>query len=120
MSNFLENLLSTVDENDSELILYSDGCKDYETIQYLQKKADISQWIRLILSPQQQGYSIANNCAVSKSTAEYLVFMNSDVFPENGSVDVQNPVKRSARSGGTARPFQIKRRETPLRKSWVT
>lgn len=87
MSNFLENLLSTVDENDSELILYSDGCKDYETIQYLQKKADISQWIRLILSPQQQGYSIANNCAVSKSTAEYLVFMNSDVFPENGSVD---------------------------------
>ena len=37
----------------------------------------------------------------------------------NGPV-VQNPVKRSARSGGTARPFQIKRRETPLRKSWVT
>ena len=34
--------------------------------------------------------------------------------------NVQNPVKRSARSGGTARPFQIKRRETPLRKSWVT
>ena len=39
------------------------------------------------------------------------------VTPEAG---VQNPVKRSARSGGTARPFQIKRRETPLRKSWVT
>ena len=45
---------------------------------------------------------------------------DTDLFNHIVLGGMQNPVKRSARSGGTARPFQIKRRETPLRKSWVT
>ena len=39
MSNFMEHLLHNVDRSNGELILYSDGCKDRETLEYLSQKA---------------------------------------------------------------------------------
>ena len=87
MSNFLESLLCNVDQAESELILFSDGCKDCETLEYLQKKSEDTPWIKLYLSPSQKGYSIANNIAVSKSSGDVLVFLNSDVLPLPGSVE---------------------------------
>ena len=37
MSNFLESLLCNVDQTERERILFSDGCKDCETLEYLKK-----------------------------------------------------------------------------------
>lgn len=87
MSNFVEHLLLNVDQRDGELILYSDGCKDIETLNYLKKKDIAFPWIKLYLSPDQEGYSIANNRAVQMSCGDILVFMNSDVLPQKGSVE---------------------------------
>lgn len=87
ISNFVEHLLLNVDQQDGELILYSDGCKNSETLDYLRKRAIEVPWIKLFLSKEQKGYSIANNCAVRESTGQILVFMNSDVLPQKGSVE---------------------------------
>ena len=87
MSNFLESLLKNVDQTHSELILYSDGCKDYETLNYLKNKSEENPWIKLYTSSIQQGYSITNNLAVKYSSGNILVFLNSDVLPQSGSVD---------------------------------
>ena len=87
MSNFLEHLLQNVDQNEGELILYSDGCRDCETLEYLKKRAAECAWIKLFLSFKQQGYSIANNLAVKESSGEILVFLNSDVLPQYGSIE---------------------------------
>lgn len=87
MSNFLEHLVRNVGWNDGELILYSDGCKDRETLEYLSHRVTKLPYLKLFLSAEQKGYSIANNQAVSKSSGDILVFMNSDVLPQLGSVE---------------------------------
>ena len=50
MSNFMEHLLRNVDQSNGELILYSDGCKDRETLEYLGQKANEIPWVKLYLS----------------------------------------------------------------------
>ncbi len=87
ISNFMEHLLRNTDQSRGELILYSDGCKDRETLEYLAQKANEIPWVKLYLSEEQKGYSIANNLAVKKSSGDTLIFMNSDVLPQQGSVE---------------------------------
>lgn len=87
MSNFIEHLLRNVDQSNGELILYSDGCKDRETLEYLSQKAVEITWIKLYLSAEQKGYSVANNLAVKESSGDILIFMNSDVLPQRGSIE---------------------------------
>lgn len=87
ISNFMEHLLCNTNQSSGELILYSDGCKDRETLDYLRQKANEIPWIKLYLSEEQRGYSVANNLAVKKSSGDILVFMNSDVLPQQGSVE---------------------------------
>ncbi len=87
MSNFLEHLLQNTTPGDWELILYSDGCNDKETLDYLSKRTTEFPWIKLFYAPEQKGYSIANNLAVKESKGDILVFMNSDVLPWKGSIE---------------------------------
>lgn len=89
INNFVENLLRcTSFENKHEIIVVSDGCKNIETFSYLQNIQQQYSFFQYYELPQKRGYSIANNYAVSKASGEILTFLNSDVFPEKGSIDI--------------------------------
>ena len=88
-SNFIENLLKTTNfEPDGELIIVLDGCSDGETINYLNTLSQNNHFIKLITIKNKVGYGVANNIAVENSTGDVLVFINSDVFPETGSISM--------------------------------
>lgn len=87
MSNFVENLAMNTDFSEGELLLVADGCRDRNTLLYLQEKANQHKWLRLIELERRCGYSKANNFGVRESSGEILVFLNSDVLPTKGSVN---------------------------------
>lgn len=89
VNNFIENLLkSTSFKNKHEIIVVSDGCKNMETFSYLQKLQEKFSFFHFYEFQNKRGYSVANNYAVSKASGEILTFLNSDVFPQKGSIDV--------------------------------
>lgn len=86
-NNFIENLLKTTDfEIDGELVIVLDGCTDIRTINYLEALSQNNSFITLIINKSRVGYGIANNLAVENSSGDILVFINSDVFPKQGSI----------------------------------
>lgn len=86
-SNFIENLLSTTTlEDDGELVIVSDGCNDVKTINYLKSLSEKLFPINIIYNNEKLGYGKANNIAVDNSRGDILVFINSDVFPTQGSI----------------------------------
>lgn len=89
VNNFIENLLmNTSFENNHEIIVVSDGCKNMDTILYLRNVQEKHSFFHFYELPQKKGYSVANNYAVSKSSGEILTFLNSDVFPQKNSIDI--------------------------------
>lgn len=86
-NNFIESLLKSTDiENEGELVIILDGCSDIKTIQYLRDLSKQKAYIKLIENNQRYGYGISNNIAVKYSLGDILVFINSDVFPTEGSI----------------------------------
>ena len=86
-NNFIENLLlTTTFEDNGELVIISDDCKDIETINYLESLSDRHFPIKVIYNKEKIGYGKANNIAVENSSGDILVFINSDVFPVCGSI----------------------------------
>ena len=47
-NNFIENLLRTNEMMDSEIVVVLDGCKDFQTIEYLQRISDKKGFIKVI------------------------------------------------------------------------
>ena len=86
-TNFIETLVSTTDFSDGELIIIVDGCKDKDTLDYLEQIKAQLNYVYLIIIDEQSGYSIANNTAVAQSDGDILVFINSDVLLCNGSIE---------------------------------
>ena len=88
-NNFIENLLTNISyENGHEIIVVSDGCKNIETILYLNSVQQKFPFFHFYELQQKRGYSVANNYAVSKASGEILTFLNSDVFPQKESIDI--------------------------------
>lgn len=88
VNNFIENLLTcTSFESNQEIIVVSDGCKNIDTFLYLKNLQEKYSFFHFFELAQKKGYSIANNYAVSKASGEILTFLNSDVFPQKGSID---------------------------------
>ncbi len=86
-NNFIENLLKTTYfKDDGELVIIMDGCKDIQTIKYLDTLSETEFPIKLIYNESKIGYGKANNIAVNNSNGDILVFINSDVFPVQGSI----------------------------------
>lgn len=87
-SNFIENLISTTNLCDEgELVIISDGCNDIHTLEYLKSLTDTKYSIKFIYNDVKMGYGKANNIAVDNSLGDILVFINSDVFPIEGSIN---------------------------------
>lgn len=76
MSNFVENLVLNTDFSEGELLLVSDGCRDRNTLLYLQEKAKQLKRFRLVELDRQYGYSKANNFGVRESCGEILAFLH--------------------------------------------
>ena len=86
-NNFVENLLLTESlQNDSELVIVSDGCANIQTIDYLKKLSEKSFPIKIIYNKTKLGYGKSNNIGVEHSQGDILVFLNSDVFPIRNSI----------------------------------
>jgi GT2 family glycosyltransferase len=87
VNNFFEHLFNVVDIDRYEFVVVTDGCKNMSTILYLKDLATRLSGFKLIIQEVKGGYGIANNIAVANVSNEYLVFLNSDVLPEKGSID---------------------------------
>lgn len=87
LSNFFERLLKVTDFTKGEIVVIANGCTDLKAIDYLDELALKNNFIRLIKYKSKLGYSKANNIAVENSSYENLVFINTDVFPVNGSIE---------------------------------
>lgn len=87
VNNFLEHLLTVTDMKYTEIIMISDGCLDSNTLKYIQTKCELISNLKLITLESKKGYSIANNIGVQSCSGEYLLFINTDVFPEKTSID---------------------------------
>jgi len=86
ITNFIETLVIHTDLADGELIVIADGCKNKNTLDYLEQiKLRINNF-HVILSREQNGYSMANNIAVRHSKGDILVFINSDVLVGKDSI----------------------------------
>lgn len=67
-NNFVENLLLTESlQNDSELVIVSDGCANIQTIDYLKKLSEKSFPIKIIYNKTKLGYGKSNNIGVEHS-----------------------------------------------------
>lgn len=87
ISNFLEHILRNYKFMDSEIILISDGCRDLKTLQYVKEMKKNIPYLKLLELKNKVGYSKANNIAVKESLGKYLLFINTDVFPQKGSIE---------------------------------
>ena len=87
INNFLEHLLTVTNMKYTEIIMVSDGCLDHNTLNYIQNKSKVISNLKLISLESQKGYSVANNIGVQNCSGEYLLFINTDVFPEKTSID---------------------------------
>ena len=86
ITNFIETLVAHTDLTNGELIIVADGCKDKDTLDYLEQiKLRINNFYAII-TKEQNGYSIANNIAVKHSRGDILVFINSDVLVGKDSI----------------------------------
>lgn len=88
MNNFIEHLVKLTSKLNSEIILISDGCNDNQTLEYIERTQKKFNNIHFIKLNEKVGYSKANNIAVEKSHGKLLLFINTDVFPKEGSIEL--------------------------------
>ena len=89
MENFIDQIMPFVEDRaDRELVLVSDGCRNMATMEF--SRACAAKWENVILveTPKKGGYSKANNAGVAASTGDYLLFANTDIFPEPDAIDL--------------------------------
>lgn len=88
MENFIDGIIPFIEgREDRELILASDRCKDIDTIEYSRSCANKWDNVHLVELPVKGGYSKANNAGVAASHGDYLLFANTDIFPEDGAIE---------------------------------
>ena len=86
VNNFYEHLLNNVNLDNCEIVTFLDGCNHVDVIQYLHDLEREYSLLRVVGSSINLGYGIANNEAVTHAQGEYLLFINSDVFPEFNAI----------------------------------
>lgn len=84
--NFFTWVLAILPKN-YQLITVVDGVTDTLTYQFLQKIHEEYDNLEIRFLHENVGFSIANNIAVELADAEYLIFLNSDTFPTEGSLE---------------------------------
>ena len=80
MSNFI-GFLTPILTIDDEVIIVSDGCNNYSTLEYIKHLVKSDFRFQLIELKEKCGFSKANNIGVNASKYENLIFINTDIFP---------------------------------------
>ena len=80
MSNFIGFLTPLIMEDD-EVIVVCDGCDSYAALEYISNVSNSDPRFRLIKLKEKCGFSKANNIGVNAAKSEYLIFINTDIFP---------------------------------------
>lgn len=83
--NFFSHLFSIIKE-DINVFTVVDGETDKQTNIFLEKLKKSHSNISIIYNSENIGFSKANNIGAFKSTAPYLIFLNSDTFPVNDAL----------------------------------
>lgn len=86
-ANFFDGIFAVTDLSDWELVMASDKCVNIDTLELTRKMAEEHDNVILVECPKKVGYSKANNAGVSASCGDYLLFINTDVFPEPGAIE---------------------------------
>lgn len=86
LDNFFNHILYKVNITNCEIIIVIDGCRNVDVLDYINEIEQEHRNVRKIVLEKKVGYSIANNIGVELACSEYLLFINSDVFPEYESI----------------------------------
>ncbi len=87
IENFFSHLFNLqLNEDIFEYIVVIDSCRDIKTINYLKNLNSTLKNFNLTILEDRVGYAIANNLGVTKAKYEYLLFINTDVFPEKNAI----------------------------------
>lgn len=88
LTHFLDRLLPSIKIGEDELILVSDACRDARVLKCLKQVARSTESVKVIFLNEKVGYGPACNIAAQKAGTETLVFINTDVFPDFGAVQI--------------------------------
>lgn len=105
-TNFLEQLLCIIENND-ELIIITDACNNIDTIDYLEKMTKLNSQIMLIHLKDKMGFGGTNNVGIKMATAETIIFINSDIFPESNCIKNMLSLLWSDEKIGAVQPLLI-------------
>jgi len=88
LTHFVDQLLSSLRIGEDELILISDACRDARVLKCLKQLARSKESVKLILLNEKVGYGPACNIAARKARTDTLVFIDTDVFPDVGALQI--------------------------------
>jgi GT2 family glycosyltransferase len=88
LTYFFDQLFASVDPDQDEVIVVSDGCRDVQVLKTLKEQESQVNFLRLLSLPEKVGYGRASNIGAAESNADALVFINTDVFPNPGAIHV--------------------------------
>ncbi len=107
LTYFFTNLLPFLRPGEDELIIVSDACWDSRVLKSLKRLAKHSDLVRLMLLREKLGYGRACNLAASKARKEVLLFINTDVFPQTGALQILGDEVRNDPSVGATQGLLI-------------
>ncbi|MEG2521038.1 MAG: glycosyltransferase, partial [Christensenellaceae bacterium] len=86
-THFFENLLTCVNSDDCQIIVVLDCVTDSTVLHYLES---LKNRVDIIIqnNDEKLGYSKANNIGAKLSDNEFLLFINSDVYPKQDAISL--------------------------------
>ena len=84
VNNFFEHFLADSFVAESEIVVILDSVENIKILNYLNILKNQNDNIRIISLDSKVGYGKANNIGVSQSSGDYLYFLNTDVFAQEG------------------------------------
>jgi GT2 family glycosyltransferase len=88
LTYFFDQLIPSLKPGEDEIIVVSDACWDARVLKDLKRLARSTGFVRLIQLSEKVGFGRANNIGVRAATSDTLVFINTDVFPDAGAVQI--------------------------------
>lgn len=97
------SILANSEGFDIQLILVNDA-SDIDTTEYLRELSTREPCVNLIQSESNQGYSISSNLGLERSSAAYVVLMNSDIIVTRDWLEKMLHCAQSASNIGIVSP----------------
>lgn len=86
LTYFFDHLISSLKPGEDQLIVVSDACWDARVLKDLKRLSQKNSLVKIIYLKDKVGFGPANNIGAKEATEDKLLFINTDVFPEPGSM----------------------------------